>query len=77
MHTEQSFFKNYCHVHIDNGKSVLHGVVSWSVGCDITDRYGAVFASVFSMIGFINDVLVRICDSCFSILFINFLLSKN
>ena len=60
MYTEQRFFKNYCHVHIDNGKSVLHGVVSWSVGCDITDRYGAVFASVFSMIGFINDVLVRI-----------------
>ena len=47
-----------------NGKSVLHGVVSWGVACDVTDNFGAVFANVFNMIGFIRDVLVRICASC-------------
>ena len=49
-----------------NGKSVLHGVVSWGVACDPTDNFGEVFANVFNMIGFIRDVLVRICASCLS-----------
>ena len=46
--------------------SVLHGVVSWGVACDPTDNFGGVFANVFNMIGFIRDVLVRICASCLS-----------
>jgi secreted trypsin-like serine protease len=37
---------------------VLHGVVSWLPGCGVSEYPGGVFTSVFSMMGFIQDILV-------------------
>ena len=48
-----------------NGKFVLHGVVSRGYKC-AEPGFPGVFANVFNMIGFIRDVLVRICTSCLS-----------
>ena len=43
----------------ESGKSVLHGVASMVIGCGISARYpGNVYASVYSMINFIHEVLV-------------------
>ena len=38
---------------------MLHGVVSWAPGCGMSEYPGGVFTSVFSMMGFIQDILVR------------------
>ena len=42
----------------ENGKVVLYGVVSWLPGCGVSEYPGGVFTSVFSMMGFIQDILV-------------------
>ena len=45
---------------VENGKSVLHGVTSFSTGgCGSKEFPGMVFANVYAMKGFIEDVLVR------------------
>ena len=45
---------------VENGKSVLHGVTSFSTGgCGNKEFPGMVFANVYAMKGFIEDVLVR------------------
>ena len=45
---------------VENGKSVLHGVTSFSTGgCGNKEFPGMVFADVYAMKGFIEDVLVR------------------
>ena len=43
----------------ESGKSVLHGVSSMGIGCGISASHpGNVYASVYSMLNFINEVLV-------------------
>ena len=59
--TNSHSFKN-----IENGKSFLYGVSSWNVGFDAALEFpGDIFASVFSMIDFVNDVLVGI-SKCYT-----------
>ena len=41
-----------------DGKSVLHGVVSYGVNCGMSDTPGSFYANVFNMMGFVKDVLV-------------------
>ena len=47
-------------------KQVLYGIVSYSIGCGITEPPGvpeppgAVYTNVFSQVEFIKDILVRI-----------------
>ena len=44
-----------------DGKSVLHGSASYTGGgCGMVDTPGPTYASVFSMMGFIKDVMVMI-----------------
>ena len=44
----------------ENGKAVLHGVTSWAWGCADPATPGSVFANVFALINFIEDVIVSV-----------------
>ena len=41
-----------------DGKAVVYGVTSMALGCAIPNRPGAIFAKVYAMIDFIQDILV-------------------
>ena len=43
----------------ENGKSVLYGITSKGIGCGHAPNPGPIFADVFSVIDFVNDILVR------------------
>ena len=43
----------------ENGKSVLYGVTRQGIGCGQALNPGPIFADVFSVIDFVNDILVR------------------
>ena len=43
----------------EDGKSVLHGVTSWGLGCAIPTFPGGVYANVFAMTNFVTNIIVR------------------
>ena len=65
---------------VEDGKSVLYGVVIGSYGCGQPDVPGMTFANIFSLMSFIYDVLVRlriIITAVFFHLFIFEITSKS
>ena len=43
----------------EDGKSVLHGVTSWGMGCAIPTFPGGVFAKVYALRNFVKNIIVR------------------
>ena len=56
--SENNYWYYIFYSHTVDGKSVLHGVVSWGVNCGDSETPGSSYANVFNMMGFVNDVLV-------------------
>ena len=43
----------------EDGKSVLHGVTSWGLGCAIPTFPGGIFANVYALRNFVKNIIVR------------------
>ena len=46
------------YLNVEDGKAVVHGVVSSGMGCGHPDYPGEIFANVFSMRNFITSITV-------------------
>ena len=42
----------------EDGKTVLHGIITWGMGCGTPDSFSGVSTNVFKWMPFIKDVLV-------------------
>ena len=63
MHTTGSrkaiYSNNILLSYVEDGKSVLHGVTSWGLGCAIPTFPGGIYANVFAMTNFVANIIVR------------------